>query len=263
MEGPVWFEGKLYMTQLDFVSPINNADILVYTPDVGFETFIVDSGTNGLALGPGERLLGASQGSAGVISFDLRDPAAPPMDVARMYEGSTFNSPNDVTVASDGTVYFSDPNGNCGNCTNQPVQGVYRVPPGGPPELISGITGRPNGVTLSLDESVLFVSGDNLLAVPLGADGSVGTPAPFGNNISGADGMVVDCAGNLYLAHYAQSMIIALDPEGNQLSGSIAVTEPTNLAFGGPENKTLYVTSFGDNRGQLQTIEMEVPGLPF
>lgn len=263
LEGPVWFEGKLYLSQLDFQGPINGADLLVYTPGTGFEVFIDNAGTNGLALAAGERLVGASQVAAGVISFDLRDPSSAPLDVARMYMGQTFNSPNDVAVRSDGTVYFSDPNGNCGNCMNQTETRVYRVPPGGAPEPVAGAPSSPNGVTLSPDESVLYLGGNALMAFEVQADGSVGAGTTFGNNLSGVDGMVVDCAGNLYVALHAQNMIVALDSSGTQLPGSFSMMQPTNLAFGGPENKTLYVTGFGDNRGQLRAVELEVPGFPY
>jgi sugar lactone lactonase YvrE len=263
LEGPVWYDGSLYLSQLDFTSPINNADMLVYTPGGGFDVFIEGAGTNGLALAAGQRLLGASQVAAGVLSFDLNDPSATPQDVARMYMGATFNSPNDLTVRSDGNVYFTDPNGNCGNCTNQPVQGTYRVPPGGEPELIAGAPTQPNGISLSPDENTLYVGGSSLVAIPLNADGSVGTAAPFGDNVTGTDGMVVDCAGNLYVTLANGASIIVLDSSGTQLPGSFSVSQPTNVAFGGPESKTLYVTSFGDNRGQLRSVELEVPGFPY
>src|SRR5690606_14730474 len=142
-----------------------------YTPGGAFEVFIPGAGTNGLALAPGNRLIAASQAAAGVVSFDLTDPSATPTDVARMYEGAAFNSPNDVAVRSDGLVYFSDPNYNCGNCTTQPINGVYRVPSGGSPLLATDEIQTPNGVTLSPDESILYISGSALEAFPVMGDG--------------------------------------------------------------------------------------------
>jgi sugar lactone lactonase YvrE len=59
------------------------------------------------------------------------------------------------------------------------------------------------------------------------------------------------------------NQLIVLDPTGTQLPGSFTVTQITNVAFGGPQNKTLFITSFGDNRGQLRSVDLEVPGLPF
>ncbi len=262
LEGAVWYDGQLYVSQLDFTGPVNNADILRYTPGGAFEVFIPGAGTNGLALAPGNRLIAASQAAAGVVSFDLTDPSATPTDVARMYEGAAFNSPNDVAVRSDGLVYFSDPNYNCGNCTTQPINGVYRVPSGGSPLLATDEIQTPNGVTLSPDESILYISGSALEAFPVMGDGSLGAGTPFGSNLSGSDGMAVDCAGNLYVAHHQGGALVVLDPSGNPL-GSFPVDQPTNVAFGGPNGTTLYVTSFGDNRGQLRSMDVGIPGFPY
>jgi gluconolactonase len=146
---------------------------------------------------------------------------------------------------------------------NQPVQGVYRVTPTGTVELLNTTQSPPNGVALSPDESTLYVGGATLTAHPVMADGSVGAGTPFGNNLSGTDGFAIDCAGHVYVALHNEGMVIVLDKDGNQLDGNFSVSQVTNMAFGGPENRTLFVTSFGDNKGQLRSVELEVPGYPF
>src|SRR6185312_16894109 len=106
----------------------------------------------------------------------------------------------------------------------------------------------PNGVTLSADEKTLYVAGtDGVFSYPVLADGSV-TPGS-GKRLDafngGADGMGMDCAGNLYIT--AQQRIVVLSPEGKEI-GSIAVTgaeSVTNVAFGGSDRKTLFITSMG------------------
>ena len=263
LEGPVWYNGKLYLSQIDFSGPPPSGIILTYTPGGAFAPFLTDVGTNGLAVDGEGRLYATTVLNAGVISFNADDATEPPVDVARMYNGAVFNSPNDLTVRSDGTVYFTDPTHNCGQeCAQDPVKGVYRVPPGGAAELITTTQDQPNGIALSPDESVLYVGGTSVTKHPVMADGSVGAGTEFGTG-QVSDGLAVDCAGNVYLAQYTLSKLVILSPSGTPLAGEIAVQEPTNLAFGGPDNKTLYVTAFGDNRGKLYSVELEVPGFPY
>lgn len=263
LEGPAWYDGKLYVSQVDFTGPPPSSVIFTYTPGGSFTPFINDAGTIGLAIDGNGRMYAASPKSQGVISYNANDAAAAPVDVAKMSAGKPFNSPNDITVRSDGTVYFTDPPANCGGSCAQPdVQGVYRVAPDGTINILSGIQGKPNGIALSPDETTLYVGGDMLTAYPIMADGSVGAGTTI-NGVMGTDGLAVDCAGNVYAALYGQSKIVAVDASGTLLDGSITINEVTNLTFGGPENKTLFVTSFGDNRGILSTVEMEIPGLPY
>jgi gluconolactonase len=264
LEGPLWHDGKLFLSQLDFAGPPNGATIFTYTPGGDFAVFLEDAGTNGLALAPDGRLVAASQLLAGVVSYDLEDASAPPQDIARTYAGNTFNSPNDLVVRSDGTVYFTDPTHNCAApCGQGSVQGVYRVPPGGAAELIPSLSQQPNGIILSPDESILYVGGSTLSSHPVSADGSVGTGTAFGTLNAGTDGLGMDCAGNLYVALHSAGELAIVDPSGQKIGSFTGIDQITNIAFGGPENKTMYITSFGDNRGMLRSVEMEVPGFPY
>lgn len=122
---------------------------------------------------------------------------------------------------------------------------------------------QPNGISLSPDESILYVGGTALTAHPVMPDGSIGEGQPFGDVTSGTDGLAVDCAGNVYVAEHALGQLVIFDAAGTRLPGSLSFAQITNVAFGGAENKTLYVTAFGDNRGTLHSVEMEVPGYPF
>lgn len=260
LEGPLWFEGKLYLSQIDFS---NSGDILIYTPGGSFTKFIEDQGTNGLAIDSMGRLIATSISSPGVFAYQMDNPTAARTDIATMVDGKTFNSPNDLAVRSDGTVYFTDPTHNCGSTCGQPdLRGVYRVPPGGSPQLLTTTQDQPNGIALSPDEKTLYVGGTTLTAHPVMADGSVGAGTAFGG-VTGTDGLTVDCAGNVYVALHSAGMVVALDKEGTQLPGSFTVAQVTNLAFGGADQKTLFVTSFGDNRGQLYSVDLEVAGVPY
>ena len=132
--------------------------------------------------------------------------------------------------------------------------------------MVDETIGQPNGVALSLDEKTLFVDGDvGLFKFAVMADGSTGPKMPFGNNstpYTTADGMVLDCAGDLYVAHSAD--VSVLGPTGTEL-GRLTVTgglSATNVAFGGADHKTLYITTLGANPGLFQ-VPLGVPGMPF
>jgi gluconolactonase len=128
-------------------------------------------------------------------------PATP---VASMFMNARFNSPNDLAIRSDGNIYFSDPNHQAPNTPPQSATRAYRVAPGGaitpiPNEQSPDQLGNPNGITLSLNEDFLYVAAAVGRRYPVMADGSLGAGTDF-PAISSGDGMVVDCAGNLYVA---------------------------------------------------------------
>lgn len=260
LEGAVWIDGALYMSQIRDYGPLNPAHILKYTPGGAFETLIADSGTNGLAVNGSGDLVAASHAVGGIVTFDPSSPAASPATVSAMYEGSRFNSPNDLTIRSDGTIYFTDPDWQCGDCGHQPVKGVYRIPPGGAPERLTVLQDNPNGIALSPDEGILYVGGNSLSSHPVNADGSIGTGTPFGENFFGStDGLGVDCAGNLYVT--TNGTVTVFSPSGANL-GQIAADGATNVAFGGSSSTTLYIVGFG-SPGTLRSVELNVPGFPY
>jgi gluconolactonase len=121
---------------------------------------------------------------------------------------------------------------------------------------------RPNGITLSLDENTLYVADpDDVYRYTVDATGAVSNRMPF-NSDGGSDGMGIDCAGNLYVTR--GSNVVVYDSAGGyvdsipvDVSGSV-----TNVAFGGPERKTLFITSLGDSQ-RLHYVELAIPGLPY
>jgi gluconolactonase len=150
---------------------------------------------------------------------------------------------------------------------------VYYIPPGGKAIKIEGQMIRPNGIQLSRDEKVLYVSdsnGVNVIAWNIGPDGLVRNRRNFGtltgrskrdNGLGGiktfADGMAIDNEGRLYVA--TGGGVEVLGPQGQHI-GTIPVMCPPadcqNLAFSGPEKKTLYVAG----AGSLYKIEMLAQG---
>jgi gluconolactonase len=113
------------------------------------------------------------------------------------FEGKRFNSPNDLAMRSDGTLYFSDPDYHAPNMKPQPKTRVYRLPPGAQePAMIDDARSQPNGVTLLADETTLYVAGaDGVFSYPVVSDGSVtpGSGTRLNAFNGGADGMGMDC----------------------------------------------------------------------
>ena len=260
LEGPVWHaeEGALFLSQIFFHGSPNEARLLRYAPAEGFAVSLDDAGTNGLALDEAGALVAASHKQTGIVRLDVAASSAEVL--VDRYDGARFNSPNDLTVAEDGTIYFTDPDWQCGGCAHQPVEGVYRLPPGGAPERLAEVTqDKPNGIALSPDGRTLYVGGSpQLTAHPVGEGGAVGAGQPLG--VYGTDGLGVDCAGNVYVT--ADGAVVVLDASGAEL-GRIAAAQATNVAFGGPENRTLYITGFGDEAGTLRQVTLNVPGYPY
>jgi len=177
--------------------------------------------------------------------------------LASHFEGRELNSPNDVVVRSDGSIYFSDP-----WYGRMPVygverprqlffQGVYRVPPGGgPPRLLVDRTlfDQPNGLCFSPDERLLYVN-DTVQALirvfEVARDGSLGSPRLFASHIRSdreagvPDGMKCDARGNIWVT--APGGVWVYAPSGDLLGKLRAPELVANLAWGGPDWRTLFL----------------------
>jgi gluconolactonase len=205
--------------------------------------------------------------------------------LADNFEGKPFSRPNDVIVAKTGGVYFTEP-----GLTAQQAEAlvkeqggkplaprlppaVYYIPPGGKAIRIEEKLIRPNGISLSRDEKTLYVSdsnGEHVTAWDIQPDGLVRNRRNFGtltgrstrdNGLGGvktfADGMTIDNDGRLYVA--TGGGIEVLSPQGQHV-GTIPVkcapADCQNVAFGGPEKKTLYIAG----AGSLYKVDMVARG---
>lgn len=261
-EGPVWLDGVLYFS--DFVTTAGfPSRIMSYTPDKGISVAAADAGTNGLGLdATGTQLVGARHKSKSVVKFskDLRDSE----DVVSDYLGKAFNSPNDLAFRSDGNLYFTDPDFQAGEQREQATTNVYRVSPAGNVSVVDDSIANPNGISISPDESSLYVAGNleegYVKKYPITGGGSVGVGEIVLSPVSVPDGMVFDCAGNLYVTEHTNRRIRVLGADGKELGQITGLPKNvTNVAFGGPQHKTLYITL----TGALAKIDLPVPGLPY
>jgi gluconolactonase len=266
LEGPVWFNDALYLSEIKNASAPPPSRVLKVTSSGSVSVAIPPdmAGTNGLAVDASGHLIGANHTLGAIVRLDPTGAAAPTV-IAGTYGGARFNSPNDLTVRSDGNIYFTDPQHQAGSA--KMTQRVYRIAPGANmATIVQDNSNGPNGITLSPDENTLFVShgpdSGGIDKYPVMADGSLGPIANLSTSFN-SDGMGIDCAGNLYLSQ--QSKIVIISSSTGQKVGEIPVADvqaTTNTAFGGPEHKTLYITALGNN-AKLLKVELLVPGMPY
>jgi gluconolactonase len=202
----------------------------------------------------------------------VQNPSAAPTVVAGEYGSppDRFNSPNDLVRRSDGNIYFTDPSYQNGNDSSpQGGEFAYRIAPNGTVTRLSDTPSRPNGITLSRDEATLYVGGNNgVRSYGVDASGAVGTTGtPFGGINGGSDGMGRDCAGNLYFTSGTTVLVrssTGADLGSIPLGSGINLNQITNVAFGGSDQKTLFVTGMpGSGSPVLLQATLNVPGYPY
>jgi gluconolactonase len=187
--------------------------------------------------------------------------------LADKFNDKPFNAPNDLVIDKQGGVYFTDPAFGAAKPLPQGKTCVYYIAPGGKVTRVVDDLNNPNGVMLSPDEKTLYViptGPAEMMAYPVESPGSVGRGRVFGTlqgrdgkKGTGGDGCTIDAKGNLYVT--SQIGVQVFDPAG-KFQGNIAFPEqPANVAFGGPDMKTLYVTA----RSSLYTAPMEAKGHVF
>jgi len=192
--------------------------------------------------------------------------------LASHYNGKRLNSPNDIVVKSDGRIYFTDPPYGLiiegeGWEDRQELDycGVFQISPGnGTLTLLIDDFARPNGLTFSPDESLLYIDDSERMHIRVfnvTQDGMITNGRIFaelkGDPEAGRpDGLKVDRVGNVYCT--GPGGIWMFDPHGEHL-GTISVPrKTTNLAWGDRDWKTLYVTCFDG----LYKTRLSTPGIP-
>lgn len=257
-EGPVWLDGRLYFSHFLF-SPGFPSSVLAYDGE-RLTRVLEDSGSNGLALNERGELISGNHKYKAVSSLDLATGAH--REIAAEYRGNVFNSPNDLAVARDGTVYFTDPDFQRDAAPGgQPVTGVYQVRDG-QVSLIDDTIANPNGISLSPDERTLYVAGGGEQGFVRAYDLSGDFPYPHRQLVAPVvvpDGMAVDCLGNLYITEHTQRKLRVVNPEGQEIARAQFDANVTNAAFGGEDGRTLFVTGMG----ALWKIELDVAGMPY
>ncbi len=255
-EGPVWNpEGYLLFSDI----PANI--IYRWAQGESAKPHITPSGqSNGLTYDKQGRLIACEHAGRRVSRMDSNGEMA---TVVGSYQGTELNSPNDVVVHSNGSIYFTDPPyGRLPELGELGFFGVYRIDLDGSLHLLLDDMVRPNGLAFSPDESVLYIDDSqhrHTRVFDLQSDGSLANGRLFMDMDVEAqgnpDGMKIDVEGNVYITGGGGLWVI--DPSGNHL-GTFPLPEiPSNIAFGGPDNRTLYITA----RTSVYSLEGNVPGM--
>jgi len=256
LEGPHWraADGVLLFTDI----PENTIHAL--TPPSSVAVFRMPSdNANGLGTDAAGQLLAAEHG-ARRVSRTLADGTVE--TVVERYMGDRLNSPNDLAVRADGTIYFTDPPyGLMGRMREVAFNGVYRVAPDGSltAEWMGPTESRPNGVSLSADQGTLYVVDTNaglVRAYDVAADGSLSGERDFVTDTPGADGMAVDETGNLYVT--TSNGVQAYSRDGTSWGTIVVPMQPANCGFGDDDYQTLYITA----RTTLYRVRIAIRGLP-
>lgn len=250
-EGPVGMpDGSLLFTEADSIIRIDARG--------NVSTFVERANaSNAVGFDPQGRLISV-QRAPGDEKVGVLYPPGSESTLADSFEGKPFNRLNDLVVSSRGGVYFTD------------TEGIYYLPPGGGEvtRVERGIA-NPNGVLLSPDEKTLYANdkdGEYLLAFDVASDGTLanrrqfakyvsltvpGHPDPLLAEDNGADGLAVDSEGRLYVA--TNLGVEVFSPRGEHLGvipavwggESFNLRKPQNVAFAGPDRKTLYMVGAG------------------
>jgi gluconolactonase len=245
-EGPVWIKDALYFSDFSFTEGFPSK-VQKLDSSGKMSVFIEDSGTNGLAADSQGNLIAGTHKFKSLSKYNLDTKARE--SVATTFNDNVFNSPNDLAITKEGVIYFTDPDYQTKAAPGgQDKTRVYRVATDGTISVVDDTLSNPNGISLSPDEKTLYVVGNQEAGVLRKYDIVSGVPQEGSTIASGLnvpDGMAVDCAGNLYVTEHLGKQIRVYTPEGQQIATIKVDANVTNAAFGGPENKTLFITGAG------------------
>lgn len=268
-EGFDWSEGPVWVEELGAVlfSDVPNNKIYQWDEKKGLQVFrnpsgftnIVpnskEQGSNGLTLDANNKLIICMHGDRRIARLDDWNKNDFTTIVGE-FEGKLFNSPNDLVYARNGDLYFTDPpygfkNGDKDSLKQIPFNGVYKLSQAGELSLLVKDLERPNGIALSNDESILYVTNSHagnpgIMAYDLKADGvSNGRLFFDGKALSkkdkgSFDGLKIHPSGTIFTT--GPGGVLVINDKGTHLGTIRTEVRSANCAFG-PDFKTLYMTS--------------------
>jgi len=257
LEGPVFdTHGNLYVTDIPFgrvfrIDPQGTWDLVTE----------YDGEPNGMKFLSEHELL-ITDYKNGLVKLDVRTGRTE--DYLARRNSERFKGVNDLVFDSHGNLYFTD-QGQSG--MHDPSGRVFRLDPRGKLDLLLDNVPSPNGVALSPDEKVLYIAvtrGNAVWRAPLMEDGSVAKVGQFFTSYgpSGPDGLAVDEAGNVVVANPGLGYVWLLNPRAEPVVvwRSPKGMSTTNIAFGGPDRKTLYCTE--SVSGTILKMAAPQAGLP-
>jgi len=257
LEGPSFDrDGNLYVVDLALGRILRVTATGVFTVLAEY-----DGQPNGLKIHRDGRIFVADR-KRGILIFDRASGRV--ATVVDGYNGAPFEGLNDLVFAGNGDLYFTD-QGLSG--LDRPTGRVFRLRAGGQLDLVLDRIPSPNGLVLDREESTLFVNvtRDNAVwRVPMTADGSacrVGAFIRLSGGV-GPDGLAMDREGGLAIAHLGLGVVWLVSAAGEPMARiqSCAGAGTTNVAYGGSDGRTLYITE--SESGQILRAVLPVAGWP-
>ncbi|MBN7823892.1 SMP-30/gluconolactonase/LRE family protein [Bowmanella dokdonensis] len=254
VEGPVADKaGNLYAVNfaeqgtIGRVDAQGNAELFVRLPE--------GSVGNGLRFNSRGQLLVADYTGHNILLIEMDTRT-----VSVLAHQLQMHQPNDIAISANDIVYASDP-----DWANNSGQ-LWMFSPSGEVTLIESGMGTTNGIEVSTDEQYLYVNESVQRRIWRYRLDKTGVPSGkqlfYQFDDFGLDGMRCDSQGNLYVARYGAGQIAVISPQGEWVKTlTLKGQHPTNLAFGGEQGRTLYVTM--QQRGAIEALEAEYPGRAF
>ncbi|MGE5846407.1 MAG: SMP-30/gluconolactonase/LRE family protein [Ignavibacteria bacterium] len=244
VEGPVWNDtlGLLF-------SDMNGNKIYRWTEEDSAVIYLSPSAnSNGLAYDLSGKLIIAQ---TGLRRMALRDSSGTIISIADTFNGKKLNSPNDIAVKSDGSIFFTDPDFNIpqGQQRQLSFKGIFRISPEGTLTVLDTTFDKPNGICFSPDESKLYVNespNGKIYVWDVENDLTITNKQLFYTIPLGgyADGMKVDTAGNLYCT--GPTGVWVISPAGvylDKIAMPQGAANPSNCNWGDNDRNTLYITA--------------------
>ena len=227
------------------VSPTGTAEIFVTLPG--------QSTGNGIVFDAEGRMYVADYVGHNVLRIEMQT-----RKISVFAHNDAMNQPNDLAIAPNGVIYASDPNWE--KNTGQ----LWMIDRDGKTHQVASDMGTTNGIEVSPDGKTLYVNESaqrNVWSFPIESDGTLGKKHLLKQYPDhGFDGMRSDVDGNLYLTRYGKGTVSVLSPEGKELREiDVLGKQPSNLCFGGPDGRTVYVTEVEQTR--LVQFRVDKPGL--
>ena len=264
-EGPVWHpDGYLLFsdpnTNTIYRYDPETQNISVYISHSGYTGADIGEysqpGSNGLAVDKDKRLIIDQHGNRRVIRIEKKGPVT---ILADKFNGKRFNSPNDIVLKGDGTIYFTDPPYGLPGFFNDKrkeldYSGVFMIK-NTEVKLVSSDLGGPNGLAFSPDEKFFYVTNWDIRDIhhtktiwryEVRTDGTLSHGKVFFDfnfteDEEALDGLKIDKEGNLFVS--APGGIWIISPDAKLLGKIITPERPANLAWGDKDAKTLYLTA--------------------
>lgn len=252
VEGPACdAAGNIYCVNGQWVQSIQKT-----TPQGATEVFVTLPGTsvgNGIRFGRDGAMYVADYTAHNILRVDPKTRA-----VKVLAHEDRMNQPNDIAIGPDGTLYASDPDWI--NGTGQ----IWSIDRSGRVRLLAENQGTTNGIDVSPDGHTLYVNESIqqcVWAYTIAPDGSLTNKHLLKKFPDfSLDGMRCDIDGNLYVTRHGKGTVVKLSPTGEELCEfDVLGSEPSNLCFGGPDGRTLYVTEVEHQR--LVQVRVDRPGL--